>query len=303
MKRTFLATLLLILCVPFVSASIFLNGNGNLAVENFDVKAYNAIKVNWLPKIVINDTTDITPLRDKTFVEGDKFFKWEQAEKSSLSIKTDENILPYINVKVGEDSVLYLGVHEDYHIRATALEINAASPALGALTILGKFDASLLSPIYKEEFSIEMQGAGVLVADKGIYVKNGNIDMLGTGTMNISNIKVEELSAETKGKSSLSIENIDADDVKMSVFNASESVLSGKSKSFSSKIEGKGTLDAVSLVANDVNCIVTDRGKAKINAENTLKMKASGRGNIEYRGNAVIKSSENDDFARIKRGK
>ena len=101
MKRSFLASMLLILCTSFVYASKFENGNGKLVVKNYNVEEYNAINLRWTYKIVINNTTDISPLRDTSFTEGPKIFNWKQADQSGISIKVDEKLIPYI-VKLKE---------------------------------------------------------------------------------------------------------------------------------------------------------------------------------------------------------
>ena len=303
MKKSFLASLLMVLCVSFVQASIFKNGDGKLVVKNYDVANYHAIHLNWAIKIVINNNTDITPLRDKSFVEGPKVFNWMQGEKSSVSIKTDENIISYIKVEVSEDGVLSIGVQDDYFIRATNLEINATCLQLDDLSVKGNIETHLLSPINNETFSIQMQSVGKLFAEQGIAVKKGKIEMDGNGQMNISNLKSDEISVKVAAKSVLTIQNIEAGTMNVSNLGWSETNIAGKCEEFTCFVSGKSVVNAQSLVANEVKCTVEERGKAKINAENSINMKASGRGNIEYIGNATQKTMEKQDFGKIKRGK
>ncbi len=77
--------------------------------------------------------------------------------------------------------------------------------------------------------------------------------------------------------------------------------LTGTADSVNIENSGVGALHAFDFVTQKMKITNSGVGIAEVNAQQTIAMNNSGVGSIEHKGNAAIKSSQNDGVGKIKK--
>ena len=114
---------------------------------------------------------------------------------------------------------------------------------------------------------MELSGAIKMVSDSVLRV--GSLDVLVTGAA--------RLDFEIEGKS-----------LKIDLSGASECDFRGKVDEFRVHLSGAGDIDALDLIARDVEIDLSGAGGARVNARDRLDVSISGLGSVRYRGEPEI---------------
>ncbi len=175
----------------------------------------------------------------------------KQGDKGALSIKTDDNLLPYIESEV-RDGVLYLGPKKE----GKSINLNpsknifytATVKKLDSLSVAGYSDVHSIHKISGDRLDINVNGSVTL--DLDIDVKSLNISSNGLG-----NVK-----------------------------------LAGSADSIKINIAGAGTYNALDLVVKHAEVSVAGSGTISLNVSDTLDVNLAGAGNVNYKGDPKVTS-------------
>lgn len=171
-----------------------ITGNGNVVTRNYDVTAFNEIS-SMLPATV----------------------NFTMAETYSCSVRVDENLFDYLEIKV-KDGELRLGrtkEHKNDNLRATEFTIDITAPSLEEVRLAGSGDINFNSPLNASNLEVDLAGSGNINFNKETNVDHLELSVAGSGDIYIDNGSIRELEADIAGSGKLvsyaDVQNMDAD--------------------------------------------------------------------------------------------
>lgn len=248
-----------------------IKGNGNIVTKEFDVRDFDEITLS-MPATV----------------------HFTQSEQYSCSITIDENLVPFIGIKVIGDDLSIMQVpskdgkpllsfsfgdkevslpkYQYPTLQFTTFEINISAPHLEDVAVNGSGIFHMLNDFSDYKLNVDVNGSGNFIAD--------------------SSVSINELDIELTGYGSVKIAQVTAQNAEVSVMGSGNVVLNGSYSELDLRIGGSGNIKASG------NAL---RAKAKIagtgdimvgDVSQWMKYEIAGSGNIyipNYSGNAEIK--------------
>lgn len=179
----------------------------------------------------------------------------EQGNKQNLEIVAKTSTLEQIITEVKEGKLIIRFptknlFHNDF--RPGEITIYITTPEINALSVIG---------------------SGDIVADDQLKTKIMDLDLSGSGNINLS-----ELSAER---------------VKTAISGSGNIVLAGKqtAQDLSVVISGSGNFKGMDYSAKDVSIKISGSGNALIEAQDNLYIRLLGSGNVTYKGKPAVDQS------------
>ncbi|WP_196887678.1 head GIN domain-containing protein [Aureivirga sp. CE67] len=129
---------------------------------------------------------------------------------------------------------------------------------------------------------VKLSGSGNLVSDVSLKNKQFELGVSGSGDIEMKNIKSEEIFVTMSGSGDMELE--------------------GKTNKLSIKISGSADFSGKKLDSNETSIKISGSGNATVVANETLKGKVSGSGDIYYKGNPKtlnVKTSGSGDVEKL----
>lgn len=250
MKLPLSLFLIVLLFLPSLACGSFTTnpviGSGEIVTQTIDVSGFHHIMLEGF---------------------GDVFI--EQGQTESLSVETDENILPLLDIHV-RGGELILGTKN-------GVDMNPSKSITYTLTV-------------QDLDAIKLGGSGTFHVGS---LKSGNftISVSGSGDVDTSSLTADKLSIELNGSGNIRVENIDVTTVDTSLQGSGNVNLEGKADTQKVRVGGSGNYLAGDLQTNAADVSVPGSADVTVWAEDELKIKVSGSGNIRYYGKPVIDQS------------
>lgn len=154
---------------------------------------------------------------------------------------------------------------------------------------------NLISRIENNKLILSFKNNVNLQTTKGVeYILNipnyiHNIDLIGSGSISIDQVKVEQFSANISGSGNLNVMLLEAKNFfgRMSG-SGNIQVISGKAAEQTVNISGSGNYKAANFIVDKVNMMISGSGGALVNAIESLSVKIVGSGGCQYKGNPSI---------------
>ncbi|MFK5958664.1 MAG: head GIN domain-containing protein [Lutibacter sp.] len=127
--------------------------------------------------------------------------------------------------------------------------------------------------------AVSIAGSGTVFSEENINSDNLKLSLAGSGNLNL---KVSSTSLKT------------------SIAGSGNITLTGKTNIFKASIAGSGNINAYELKANVIKVSITGSGNAKVNAINEIGAITTGSGNIYYKGNPKIEKAKSIGSGAIK---
>lgn len=266
MKRNILIIAIAVIGLAFVSCSITVDGetfggktvkgNGILVTQNYDVNTFNEISTS-LPATV-------------NFTIADKY---------TCSVRVDENILEYLDIKVDENDLVLKKQekHKNTNLRATEFVIDVTAPSLVEINLAGSGTLNVLSPIEGNGLEINLAGSGDIVFNEKVSVPEIELNVAGSGDIECRELFADKLDANVAGSGDLSVKAGAVTNAEAGVAGSGDIVLSCDIETLEANIAGSGDI------------------KARVNGKLTYGI--FGSGDIGYYGNPVV---EGDKVGRSK---
>jgi len=214
---------------------------------------------------IVTQTIDVSDFQRVTLEGfGDVFI--EQGQTESLSVETDENILPLLDIRV-RGSELILGTKN-------GVDVNPSRSITYTLTV-------------QDLDAIKLGGSGTFHVGS---LKSGNFEITvsGSGDVDISSLAAKELSVELNGSGNILVENIDVTTVDTSLQGSGDIKLEGQADTQNVRVGGSGNYLAGNLQTNAADVSIPGSADVTVWAEDLLSIRVSGSGNIRYYGKPVI---------------
>jgi hypothetical protein len=214
---------------------------------------------------IMSKSVDLTEF-DTLTVGGDFDVSINYGNQGKIVLTSDENILPYINVNKSSNHVS-IGFRSGIAISPSQTEkAIITAPTLHNITLEGVATLNALN-MKTNNLTLTMKGKSV-----------GDIQ----GDINQTQVNLG-------GNSILHLKLNNAENIKLNIAGISKVFLAGNTKNLIIVTSGKATIQANDLIADNVE--ITGKGVSDIvvHALKTLSVATSGKSDIKYSGNPVIK--------------
>jgi hypothetical protein len=146
-------------------------GSGVSKTEQRDVADFHAIHINGSPNV-----------------------KVVMGPERSVSVTTDDNVLPVIETNV-EDGTLVIGAKQNFNTHL-GVTVQVTVPTLDAVAIHGSGDVDV-KDLKAEKFKAEIQGSGdISVAGSADEV---DVEIQGSGDVKLGNLEAKRAAVEVQG--------------------------------------------------------------------------------------------------------
>lgn len=186
---------------------------------------------------------------DKIKCRGNFSVLLQQGATASISLQSDENILPYITTRVNDEGYLILDTKDNVRLKPSGeIHVIVVTPTLNYLSVSGSGDV-----VGKDKFSAS---------------EKLELNLSGNGNM-LLEVNTPQLKANITGNGNLS--------------------LTGETKDVNLSITGNGKFKGQELLSENAKVSVTGNGDAFVFASTNLDVSVTGSGDIFYKGSPNIK--------------
>jgi hypothetical protein len=215
-----------------------IDGSGTILTQEWEVSDFDRISLEGVGELIVT-----------------------QGEEESLSVTTDDNIMPYIDVDVRQDT-LVLGF-------TSAARNRSISPSDGI--------------------------------QYNVVVKDlSRLDLAGAGNLSIDGLETDMLHLEVSGAGQLSILDLAADELVVRLTGASSVIVSGEVKGQDISLTGAGNYYAPDLLTETTIIDITGIGNATVWATETLDVDISSIGTVLYYGSPrVVRQTAEQGIGRV----
>ena len=210
--------------MPVLSRTI--EGSGNIITEERNVSGFDRVTLSGFGKVNI-----------------------KQGATESLTVSTDDNIMPYVRTEVRNNTLILdlddRGWNRSYD-PSEAIQFNL---------------------VVKDLNRIDNSGAGIMVVEK-LETESLYVDLSGVGSLEIGDLTASELVVRQSGAGTV--------------------VISGQVKGQELNHSGLGSYHATDLESETAIIDISGAGSATVWATESLDIRISGLGNVIYYGNPRI---------------
>ncbi len=160
----------------------WVSGSGFVRTESRDVPRFTAIEVDGSGNVTLS-----------------------QGVVQSLSVETDDNILPLITTEV-IGGVLHLGTRPNSRItHMTKLEFRINAPTIERIVIAGSGSVRGITPLRSDRMALEIRGSGDIDTELAVYGLSARIG--GSGSINAQG-RATELTVDIGGSGSVNAHDL-----------------------------------------------------------------------------------------------
>ena len=183
--------------------------------------------------------------------------------EGDVSLKGEENLLEHIITEV-KDGKLVIKVEKGINLKPSSWK-----------------EGIHISVPVESINAVSLSGSGDIVGKKTIKTTNFNTSMSGSGDITL---------------------DLDASSISASMSGSGDINLSGTTTDLNVNISGSGDIKAYELEADNVDANVSGSADIKVTANQRLKARVSGSGDIHYKGNpekVEAKTSGSGDITKV----
>ncbi len=162
-----------------------------------------------------------------------------------VEVQVEENLLPYLKTDVEAGK---LHIYFSYNVRDV--------------------DNLVVTVTMPELTSVDLSGSAVLVSNDVFSGQLLDLNVSGSGNIQLSHIDYNKEAAEVSGSGHIG--------------------LSGEAIVLEASISGSGQLDALNCPVKNADAHISGSGSVKLNVSDLLKANISGSGDVMYTGNPVV---------------
>lgn len=230
-NHIFIATAFLLLlaasaCNPIPFINNMIDGSGNIITEEREVRGFDRVTLSGFGEVSL-----------------------EQGTEESLSVRTDDNIMPYVRTEVRNN------------------------------TLILDFDDKGWDRGYNPTDGIHFD----------LVVKDlQRIDISGAGSVEMGKFDTDDLLVDLSGAGSLEIGNLTANELIVRQSGAVTMVVAGQVNGQELSHSGVGSYHAAELESETAFIDISGAGSSTVWATETLDIQISGLGNVIYYGNPRV---------------
>ncbi len=204
------------------------------------------------------------------------------ASTESVTITTDDNLLPLIRTRV-ENGVLTIDGDKNAGFSTRkGIKVRLAVKTLEGVTVNGSGDV-VGTELAGENVDVAIRGSGDVRFD---VVKAGkvSVDIAGSGDVALNDITSREVKATIHGSGDIKLPTLKAGEVAMSVRGSGDISAAGSADKVDVEILGCGDIRTARLISREANVRISSSGEAHVHATEKLIARVTGSGDIRYSG-------------------
>ncbi len=223
-------------------------GSGDIVTEDVPVSDFDRVSLSGIGDVIIT-----------------------QGETESLRIEADDNILPYIETRVQNGTLVISLTDEaqDKNLRPTTLQFHVGM---------------------KEVSGLNISGAGDVNAQT-LDVDRLQIDIGGAGDIKIDTLDATYLDVDVSGAGSVDVDALNAEEASVSINGAGDVNLTGQVERQEISLNGAGNCHAENLESQTSDIKVNGVGSVTIWVTESLDVQIGGVGNVSYYGSPRLDTS------------
>lgn len=213
----------------------------------------------------LNNVSNFSSIR--VLGSPDVEYRQSSDSKTTVSIYGSDNLVDLLEVST-VNGVLQVNIKKGVKILSgeRRLKVIASSPSLDDVDIKGSADVYLKGTLKGADLNLNITGSEILKL----------------------NLQYTNLSAFIKGSGDIDVKNVKATTVKTIVSGSGDVKMKGSTQTAMLTVNGSGDISADKLTATNVVATVSGSGDISCYASKQLDAKASGSGDIEYKGSPSI---------------
>lgn len=248
MKRSILMTTILVLAAMACTSNALnvVRGSGNVVTETYDVSGFTQVELETIGTLYI-----------------------EQGAVDSLTVETDDNLLPLLIVHNG-NGLLSLSDQASGQLLPTAGIIFRLTARDLRSVIANSSGNVFVGPIEADNLEVQLNASGRVEMDS-VIADRFSISSTGSGDLRVDQVTADTI--ETKMQASGSVE------------------LAGETDFLTASIDGSGSLHAGDLRSGEAVVDVNASGSATVHAADKLDVSINGSGDVSYYGDPALTQS------------
>jgi hypothetical protein len=205
-----------------------------------------------------------------------------QGTTESLTITTDDNLLPLIQTRVDGNTLKIKGDRNRGFSTRKGVKIQVALKNLEAVAIEGSADVEA-DTLRVGNFEASIRGSGDMKF-KTLRGDNIKVRIDGSGDVSVDAVIAKSVEGAIRGSGDMKFSSLKTDAVKVSIDGSGDFSAAGIADTVDARIAGSGDIRMRSLLARDVTVSISASGDAEVNATEKLKATVNGSGEVRYVG-------------------
>lgn len=245
--RRIRVSILVVLLVSLGCSSLApstVRGSGKIVSQPFEVHDYSEIELSAIGQV------DLV-----------------QGEVERVEVEADDNILPYLQVKVENGRLIMAD-------KGNVLLLPSGE-------IIFRVTAKTIR-------SLDVSSSGKIRSDK---VEGGDLSLTlsGSGELNLQDASAGDCVIDSNGSGSITISKLECNQVELDISGSGSVELSGETKSLRLENSGSGAALLGDLQAADVSAHLSSSGSVTVWAADSLVANVDGSGSLSYYGAPALK--------------
>ena len=243
-----------------------IKGNGKVVTKEIQVAEYESVHMGSQP----NRNGNLFQSKKKSYKTTlAPTFYYTQSDKASLTITTDENLLPYFEIEV-KSNKLEIAIKEGTTLSPTKLEFNGSSQELHVIEMHSDGYFYLQSALNGQKLEVSVAGSGEIYLNEPVQMTKCETSVAGDGHVEMKQLTCEKM--------------------EVSITGGSDVELAGKATKQEINIVGSGEVHAFDFLTEAVDFSSVGSGSAEVYASERIEASMVG-GSLYYKGDPEIESS------------
>jgi Putative auto-transporter adhesin, head GIN domain len=205
-----------------------------------------------------------------------------QGATESLTISTDDNLLPLMSTRVVNNELLIEGDKNRGFSTKQEIKIRLMVKSLNNIKIKGSGDVHG-DQLKSDRLDIAIEGSGD-VKFNTIRADQFKIGIVGSGDVHIDTVESKLLESNVRGSGDVKFGSVKAGQVNISVTGSGDVGAAGNADKVMIEISGSGDVRTSRLIAREVDVKIIASGDADVHATEKLNASVRGSGEIRYAG-------------------
>ncbi|MEO8102806.1 MAG: head GIN domain-containing protein [Betaproteobacteria bacterium] len=205
-----------------------------------------------------------------------------QGATETLTIATDDNLLPLMITRVVGDELIVEGDKSRGFSTRREIRIHLTVKSLNAIAIKGSGDV-IGDELKSDKFDIAISGSGD-VKFKSIRAEQFRIGIKGSGDVSVDSLESKSVDTSILGSGDIRLPAVQASLVNISVKGSGDVLVAGNADKVDIEIMGSGDVRTRKLIAREAGVKIMASGDADVYAREKLTASVYGSGDVRYAG-------------------
>ena len=210
-------------------------------------------------------------------------------DTESITIKADENLLPYITTEV-EDGTLEISTKPGYNINPSqtiVYEVTVKSLSAVTLSGFGNINADSLEGA---SMSARLTGSGDIRIDE-VLGDAFTLDLTGFGDVELAKLEAPAADINLTGSGDIVVPALTTEDLKLVISGFGDATISGVATKLNVSLTGSGSYIGGDLQSETAALTISGFGDATAWVTETINITITGSGNVDYYGSPTVSTT------------